>query len=251
MEDIDAADAAAVAQAADVTQMNLGDDESIPEDLRGKSVKDVIEALKGREQALKLSEAARLQATSTPMPVAPAPVVEEPEKTDEEIAQIYEENPLQAMELMSARSVRRAERNLETRLGPLMNGTAASVEQQARTKYVDEFALFGEEIIRVAGSIPNAKAVLSSPAAWDELVALVRGRAGNFDKLYEHKVAKAGGVTRETVQQDQVAGVGFSDNSGGRGRAPTSVAGLDPIQKEIAEKMGLTPAEYVKWSKVS
>ena len=248
-EDIERQSTQDAATAADVTQMKV-DGQDIPEHLRGKSVKEIIAALEGTGQALKLSEAARLQVQ--PVQQAPAPVVEQPKEiSDEEIQQMYEEQPLRAIEAMNQRAIQRAERNLEVRLGPLINGSAAQVEQSVRAKYADEFALFGDEITQVASGIPNRQAVLSNPAAWDDLVALVRGRENNFNRLLQHKASKTTQVSRQQAQLEQVAGVGFSDNSGGRGRAPTSVAGLDPIQKEIAEKMGLTPDDYVKWSKIS
>lgn len=237
-------------QQADLGALTV-DGQDIPEHLRGKSVKDLIAAIGAREEALRLSEAARLQ-SATPAPPAPvAPPPPEPELTDEQIAQMHEENPLKAIEAISDRAVKRAERNLEARLGPLVNGTASQVEAAIRAKYPDEFALFGQDITNIAANVPNAKAVLSDPTAWEQLIALARGRPGNFERLLEHKMNKSGGVTRQIAQQQQQDSVGFSDHSGGRGRAPTTVAGLDPIQREIAEKMGLTPEDYVKWSKIS
>lgn len=232
--------------AADLTQIKLEGD-NVPELIRGKTIDEAMKAFGSLEQSLKASEQARVQ----PQAQVAAPVVEEPkELTDDELATLYDESPIKAIQAMQEQAERRASRNLESRLAPLAAGTAATVEAAARAKYADEFALFGDQITAIASQIPNARAVLSSGAAWDDLIALVRGRAGNFDKLIEHKTQQRQQPVREAARTEQRESVGFSDSGGSRGRIASSEAGLDATQREIASNLGMTPAEYIKWSKI-
>lgn len=235
--------------------------ENIPELLRGKTITEAVKQFGSLEEAVRMSEQARKNAEllaeslargegRTPQP-QPQPVVEEPELTDDQIREIMEEDQLKGMEALNARAIRRAEKNLEARLGPLYTGTYAQVEAAARTKYAEEFELFGADISKMAQTIPNSRAVLSNPAAWDDLISLIRGRPGNFDKIIERRIQKANGSSLEQVRTAEMAGVGFSDNTGPKGR-PTVVNGqLDAIQREIADKLDMSPEEYIKWSKVS
>ncbi len=239
---------------ADLSKVTLvGDD--VPEDLRGKSVKDALARLGGLSEALKVSEQARKQAeTNAQLALSgrqDPPKSEEPpapkELTEDELRELYEENPLQAISVMQDQAIRRAERNLESRLGPMMTGTAAQVENAVRAKYADEFELFGDQITSLAASVPNGKAVLSNPAAWDDLIALVRGRPGNIEKLITKKTS---GRTVDQARQEQIGATGFTGSGGQRGTTREVGGQLDPIQKEIAEKLDMSEADYIKWSKV-
>jgi hypothetical protein len=232
-----------------------GDD--VPENLRGKSATDVLLHVKALGEALKISEHARTQAEMTAQtalrtaqPVA-APVVEGPkELTDEELTEIHSADPLKAIRIMNEQAIRRAETNLEARLSPLFQGTSRSVEDQARAKYPDEFVLFGDQISQLVGALPNAKSVMSNPQAWDDLVSLVRGRSGNIEKLIEKRTQSVVTQQRETAQAQQVETMGFTEAAGRRSAIPQTVAQLDPVMREIAEKLDMTPEEYVKWAKV-
>lgn len=252
LDDIEAqeaaqAEAAKNAQAPDLTAIKLEGD-NIPAELRGKSISEVVQQYGSLATALRISESAR---TATPAAPPAAPVVEEPKDlTMEELTALHAEDPLRAMQVMQEQADRRAQKNLETRLAPIAAASAANVEAAARVKYADEFTLFGDQISQLAAQIPNAKQVLSNPAAWDDLISLIRGRAGNFEKIVEHRASGRPTITREQAQQQQQESVGFSDPGSGRGRPALSVANLDPIQKEIAAKMNMTEAEYVQWSRV-
>ena len=149
---------------------------------------------------------------------------------------------------MNDQAIRRETRNLESRLKPLFNGTAVSVEQQARAKYADEFAMFGDQISQMASQIPNSQAVLSNPAAWDDLISLVRGRPGNIERIIERKTATVTDTARRQAQESQADVVGFSGTESRARPVARSVAQLDPIQREIADKMNMTPEDYIKWS---
>jgi len=232
------------------------DGDDVPEELRGKTAADAIARTKALSEALKLSEDARKQSdlmaqtALRTQPTPPAPPAEEPEMSEEELTQLHEDNPLAAIRVMNAQAIRRAEKNLETRLRPLFSGTSKSVEEQARAKYADEFALFGDQITEIARQVPNAEAVLANPSAWDDIVSLVRGRPGNFDRLVERKSAPKTEETRRAAQNVQSETVGFSGTEARVGSRPMTVANLDPIQREIADKLDMTPEEYVKWSQV-
>lgn len=248
MEAQQAAEAAAAGQKpADLTAIKLEGDH-VPAELRGKSIAEAIQQYGSVAAALKISEQARTAAPAAP---PAAPVVEEPKDlTNEELAALHAEDPLRAMQVMQEQADRRAQKNLDIRLAPIAAGAAAQVEQAARTKYADEFALFGDQISQLAAQIPNAKQVLTNPAAWDDLISLIRGRPGNFDKIIEHKSSGRQLITQRQAQEQQQESVGFTESSNVRGRRELSIGTLDPIQKEIAAKMNMSEAEYVQWSKV-
>jgi hypothetical protein len=200
-----------------------GDD--VPAIVRGKSAQ---EAINGLVDALKVSEQARQQAlltaeaaVKTPAPVAPPPPPAPKELTIEELKALHDEDPFKAIQVMHQQAEQRVLRQYEERVRPLISGVASSAEQQARAKYADEFELFGDQIS-------------------------VRGRGGNIEKLIERKTKPKVEERRATAQQQQAESVGFTDNSGSRGRKPSSVDQLDPIQREVAEKMGITPEDYIK-----
>lgn len=244
----------------DLTKVVLDGDE-VPEHLRGKSMADAIKMLNDSTDLLKKSESERLsqqailknlaeRPAATPVPAVPVPEAPK-ELTREELLELHEKDPLAAIEVMQAQAFRQAERNLETRLGPMMAGSAASAESTARQKYADEFALFGEEITRVAAGIPDARTNLANPKAWDDIVAYVRGRPGNFDKLVERKTQPKREEIQREAQLNQQDAVGFSESSPTRKPIPRNSAQLDPLQREIADKMGISYDDYVKWSAIS
>jgi hypothetical protein len=233
------------------------DGEGIPEHLKGKSAADLVKMLEGTQEAVRISERAREQAELTARALAkqeappPPPMPEpEPELSEEQVAELYQNDPVKAIKVLSEQAVKRAEKNLENRLGPMMRGSASAVESAARTKYAEEFELFGEEITRLAGSVPNKEAILSNPAAWDDMISLIRGRPGNFEKLIERKSAGKVAATRTAAQAEQADTIGFTDSGAGRGRKTLTQDNLDSTQKEIADKMGLTPKEYAYWANV-
>jgi hypothetical protein len=247
----------AVQTPPDLTKIKL-DADGTPELFKGKTVAEVIEIAKGLGEAVKVSESARLQAEATakaalsaqPKPVEAPPKVDEPkEMTPEELSELYSQDPIRAIATMQQQSERRVEKNLAARLEPLMNGGAASAEANARSRYSTEFELFGDQISQMAARIPGSKQVLANPAAWDDLVAYVRGQPANFQKLLDHQTAKVTKTTKEEARTEQVASVGFTETTPRR-PAPTTVASLDATQLEIARNMNLTPEEYVKWSRV-
>lgn len=258
LEDVAASEAEP--KGTDLTAKLDGDE--VPEELRGKTMAEVLTIQKGMKDALLTSEQARKNAetlaataaaaTAPPAPApAPAPPAPEPELTEEELTELHTEHPLKAIEYMQSRAIKVAERNLESRLAPMFAGTAASVEEAARVKYADDFESIGPEIEKFIQQLPN-KQVLASSQGWDDLIALMRGK--NIEKIIEHKAGKVSAQAKIDAQQEQQDLTGFQ----GTGTAPrvavavpSKVEALDDIQKEIAGKLGMSLEDYVKWGAVT
>jgi len=233
------------------------DGEEVPEEYRGKTAAELMTQAKALAESLKLSENARKQAEMNanlaiqrPQQALPEPPKEEPELTDEQLNEIHQTDPLKAIRLMNAQAIRVAEKNLEARLGPMFQGTTAAVESAARQKYATEFELFGDQITKIASELPNGRAVLSNPAAWDDLVAIVKGRSGNWERFVEREIEKRAGNGLKNAQDRAREAVPTSLAPATRAPVVGSAPQLDALQLEIAEKLGMTPADYVKWSKV-
>lgn len=245
----------AVTAPTDLSQVKL-EGEGIPSALVGKTAMDAIRHAAALEEALKISENSRklaeLTIQSAPRPADPVPVVEEiKQMTREQFDELYQNDPMAAIQALNAQAIRTAERNLETRLGPLTSGGLSAAENVARTKYADEFALFGPEIKQLMEGFPNSRTVFSNPAAWDDLISLVRGRQGNFEKLLAHKSGSNPELARQQAIQRETASMGFTDTSPTRSRGNGSGAELDATQREIADKLNMTYEDYKKWSNVS
>lgn len=231
-----------------LTEIKLeGDD--VPEDLRGKSVDELVKLAKGLGESLKLSEHARLSAAAAaPAPVAAPPAPPEPkEMTDEELAELHATDPIKAMRVMQDQAVRIAQRNLEARVSPLITGTSSAVETSARVRYPQEFEVLGSEISSIIQSLPN-KQILSDPAAWDQIVAHARGL--HYEKFEAFRAARKGATALATARTAQAESVGATFapvESSLAGRTPVVI---DDYTKEIARNLGMTIEEYTKWSKV-
>lgn len=210
---------------------------------------------KGLEEALRISEEARLRTQSmldqamAQTASKPAPQPDEPKEiSDDELAQLYVTDPIKAIKVASDQAAKRTERNLVGRMGGLYEGASTMVEQRAREKYAVEFELFKDDIAEVIRTVPNAKQALSTTEAWDDLIRYVRGKDANLEKLIAHRTN--GG--RSAAQAGQAAGAGATLASGGAGIAGGSGSnyGLDAVQMEIADKTGMSYADYAKWAKV-
>lgn len=236
------------------------DGDNVPEEFRGKSVADMLKAVKGLGDSLKLSEEARQRAetlaklaserpAAAPIPAQP-PVEEPKELSDEELNELYANEPLKAIRAMQDSMIRRVERNLNARIGSLTTGSASAVEQAARQKYPDEFKIFEQDIKDMVAVLPD-KSVLANPQAWDDLVSFIRGKPGNWERFMAAKAAPSKAEAAANARQDQADTVGFSGTEARMRSIPGSVDQLDAIQKEIAANLDMTEAEYIKWSKVT
>lgn len=254
LEQLEAASTQEATKPVNLAEVKLeGDD--IPEHLRGKTASDAIAQVVAMQKALLISEDARKQAQTNaelamrqPQVQAPAPPAAPPELTPDELNELYEKEPIKAIAYMQQQGLRQAERNLESRLGPLFQGTAVSIEQQAREKYKEEFELFGDQITQIASQLPGGRSALANPQAWDDLVSLVRGRTGNMEKIFERKTAKAAGAQQQQAQQTQAQDAGIVMNSTTRAPVAPSGAFIDPTEREIMRELGIqTDAEWLKW----
>lgn len=227
----------------------------VPEEFRGKSVAEVIEQTNRLKQALQISEAERLKALQQPAPV-PAPVAAPPAQVDEykpltkeQIQALYEEDPLKAFEAMQNDALIRADIHFNRRFGALEGSLASTQEGWARQEFKDEFEVLGPQITELLGQITD-KRVLNDKQSWKDLISYVRGQPGNFEKLWEHKSKHPAPRTAADARAEQAADVGFSPRPTARAETPIPEGSLDPVQKRVAEVLGMSEAEYVKYSKM-
>lgn len=234
-----------------VTDTKL-DGEGIPDEFKGKTVAELIAMQQGLAQSLKLSELGRADAlarATQPAPAAPKAPEPEPEMTDEQLAELYQENPILAMRKVQEQAVRLAQRNLEARVGGLAPSIASTIESQMRAKYPDEFAALGSEISSLIEQRIPDKSQLSDPNLWEEMIRYVRG--ANFDKMVEFKQQKNGRAALSAARaiQDAAAGLSFAPS----GSQPISSAAddqADEYTREIAKNLGMSVAEYNKWKRI-
>ena len=253
-----AAERAALGPKLDETKLE-GDD--VPEAFRGKTVRDILNQTKALEETLRLSEQGRQQALTMAQLAAQAtgerrepPKAPEPEPliTAEEVAAAFQEDPGKGVALMTKmneQAINRAASSFAARIDPLLSGTVSTIEAEARRKYPDEFELYKDEISDIMKNMQD-KRVMSSSASWDDMIAYVRGK--NPDKLFAHRIAKEQAGRAAAAQESERNNAGFSMSSAQRTPAPSvgSVV-MDETTREVCKVMGISEADYAKWSKVS
>lgn len=233
--------------------------EEVPENLRGKSVSEILAHTKALEDTLRMSEAGRQQALTMAQLAAqqremPAPKAEpapEPLVTAEEVAAAFQEDPtkgIQLMTKMNEQSIARAAASYASRIDPLLAGTVSTIEAEARRKYPDEFSLYADEIKDVLGRLPDKRA-MSSPDSWDDMIAYVRGK--NPEKLFQHRIAAETTKKAAEAQNEQRNTAGISMTSTQRTAAPMGSVVMDDTTREVCKVLGISEADYVKWSKVT
>lgn len=232
---------------------------AIPEQFRGKSVNDLLEEIRKREEALRISEEARQrtleEAVRRPAPpaVPPPPAPEEPKlPTKEELAAMYAEDPIAALEIYGQFVEQRITKNLSGRMAPLADAGVVAAEQVARAKYAEEFELFGSEIDKAKGMIPD-KSFLANPQNWDQLIAYVRGTPGNFERLIEARNKKNADLAAAAARNAQAATSGFQSTARVtppvRTEGDPSYHGLDETERKVAETLGQSYADFAKWKR--
>lgn len=259
------------APAATAADLKLEGD-AIPEQYRGKSVADVLKMVEATTGALRISEEARKTAEASREPVtrevirevAPAAVVDE-RLTKEQLATLFESDPISAVGYMTDIAAKDATRQVEARLAPLAIGAANNAEAAAKAQFKDEFELFGPEIKEMTALIaknPGGKEYLGTPAAWEQAISYVRGKTENLEKLIAHRVAKTSTAAAEAARIAQEGRTGYSPTptrgSADAGKVVGSIpdsAGLDETQRKIADTFiaqGVfkSYAEYAKWDKL-
>jgi len=229
LKDREAADKAAKDQADAETKIKL------EAKLRAESEDPQI---RGLQEALRISEEARKRVEDLAAAGrAPAPKKEDelPKLTREQLAELHQRDPLAAIEYMQADADRRLSENLERRLAPLISGGSTTAREAARAKYPDEFELFGGDIEKMLSDPRVSRDAMSQPQAWEDMIAYVRGRSGNFEKLVEHRASKDKDKAARDAQAREAASAGAHTRTDVRPPAPASGVELDAVEKEIAK----------------
>jgi hypothetical protein len=216
-------------------------DDDIPEAYKGKSPKEIIAIAELARTGMQTAEAARAAAESARQAFeanagsrqSAAPTVEEPkELTREELQELYDKDPLEAIAKIEEQAMRRIEAHVQSRIEPLTAGTMSAAENWAREEFPDEFELFEGDIKKLINSVPN-KSVFTSKQGWEDAVAYVRGQKNNFDKLVTHRAEK---VNRENASQGRErerSNAGFN----GRSSVRAGSRGDGGSDRDIANKM--------------
>lgn len=206
------------------------DGDDVPELLRGKSVADALRTVDTMAQSLRMSEterqALRARIDSTPVPQA---VEEEPVWDREKLREMYEQDPIAAMEAMGNHLSDNLNRHFETRLQPLANGTVIAAEQAAKQRYETEFSMFGDQIEQFKKGLPD-RSVLASSQGWDDMISYIRGRPENFDRM----IVARSGPQKQAARQEQVQNTGFSAAPAGSA-IPVAGGDLDVTTQKIAQ----------------
>lgn len=210
------------------------------------------------KEALRLSEDSRKRLETS---LAVPPKVDEPlpEKrlTREELAELHQKDPLAAIEYMQAEAARTVELNLSKRLAPLVSGSASSLEDMMRTKYPEEFKLFGPEI---ADFVSKAdRATFSVAKNWEDLIAWTRGKAGNVEKIIQARMDNERAKATVDAQAAQVASAGAHVRNETRAQTPAGTGrAFDDTEKAIIKELAASgvldandpEADYRRWQAV-
>lgn len=171
---------------------------------------------------------------------------QEPTLTEEELNELFRENPAKAFQYVTDRNNKMLGAALESRLAPLGNSAVAAAEAEARRQWPLEFEIFKDEIERAKGRVDPS--VFANPESWRQMISMVRG--DNIMKFITETQKRAGVKSVEDqAREAQASGAGFVPRSR---EAPLPSGGssqLDDLQRKVAEEFGMTPAEYIAFTK--
>lgn len=215
------------------------DGEDVPERVRGKSVKDLVDYARRAEDALRASEQARESLLAQTQQIArqPAPQAQQQAPQALDAATIHEmltkdpQSAYKAIEHMIDQRVAPQALNFQQRMESLLTGSVTLAEQQARAKYPLEFSSLANEIKAVVDQIPDRQG-LTSTDGWDRVVAFVRGQ--HIDKYLEAR-------DRARAQTEQRQSAGLSPRNPIRTSQASSGSITDPVAREIMSGMGYDP----------
>jgi len=210
--------------------------------------------VKALEEALRISEESRrrvaeMQATITTA-AAPAAPAAPAELTREQLNELYKNDPIAAIEYLQTRQTRIVEENITKRLSPLVAGNTTTAREQARLRYPDEFKLFETEMGAIVDSLPD-KSAMSSLKSWDDLIAWVRGKPDNFEKLVALRDEQNRARAVDDARAAQIAAAGPSVRPEIRSPATKPGTTLDATELEIIKTLGMTQEDYIKWRGVA
>lgn len=239
MDEIESQIAASEAQPAE---------DDLPEAYRGKSPKEIAAiAEAARNQLNERLDFAKIAAEAARGAAPAPPPKEEPaapqEMTREQLKELYEEDPMKALEIMENQVESRLTRHFESRLQPMAEGIVGQAENWARQEFATEFELFGDEIKQLVENVGN-KNVFTQKKAWEDAVAYVRGRAGNMEKLWEHRQSKQSEVAARDAREREARNSGFTGSNRGNASGPRASAvdnaailgGMSEEEKVIAQR---------------
>lgn len=265
MEEIEAEAGGEERPKADLDK-TMAEGDEVPEAYRGKSVSEIIRIAEtarstmnesvtaAREAAASAARAAEFGTRREEAPPPPPPK----DMTREELKALYDEDPLQAIQVIEDQAMRRVAAHVEERIAPLTAGTMGAAENWAKQEYPDEFALFGDKITAMVDSIPN-KQVFSSKKGWEDAISYVRGQKGNFEKLVDHRATKTNTEAASTAREKERSNAGFSGrNVTVESRRESSAVGGGEMSKEeesvaqrfIDDGTFKDMAEYKKWQRM-
>ena len=224
----------------------------LPDFAKGKSAGELADLVARSQQALKISEDARLalsetirtresipSAPPTPLPSGP------PALSREQLAELMKDDPMAVMDYMATHLSHQLGSHVENRFRPLVDANINSAEESARQKYKEEFDLFGSQITDLKKQL-NPQ-ILSTSKGWDDMMAYIRGQPENFNKLVEKRTA----APKNQAREQQISDIGFTPREVVKTPTPESTGTtdgeLDSTQMEICKVMGLSPEEYKKW----
>lgn len=213
------------------------------EESKGPSITEVMEQVNKLQNALKVSEEARMQAQQMATQQGQQQEEEAP-LTDDELAQLMQTDSIAAVRYMQDRALKEAEKHLERRLAGLSIGSVVAGKTAAAARYPTEFQLFEKEIEAAINQLgPQQREALADPKNWDQLIGYIRGQPGNFERYLQHHTQQ----TPEAARQNAEVNSGFAATTRRVQPVTQNSAGLDDIQLKIAEELGITPEDYKKW----
>lgn len=234
-------------------------------DLEAKARADAAAAappdprVRALEEALRISEEGRRRQEETLRSITPGgkKVEETPELTREQLAELFQKEPLAAIEYLQANAMKKLDESISRRLEPLVSGGATSAREMAKSKYPEEFTVLGPEIQAMLDDPRISKSAMNNIQAWDDLIAFIRGKPGNFEKLVEHRASKERGKAADDARAREAAAAGTHTRSDVRPPAPVVSGDLDDTEREIARTIhpDLAPeeayTEYKRWRGVA
>lgn len=232
------------------------DGDAIPEEYRGKTVADIIARAKATESALRISEDARLSLSQSAQNRQDAPPSQQqepevPNITREQIQELYEKDPIEAMELVNNLAIARAEKHMNNRFGQLVSSVSDTTENWAKQEFADEFKVLGKEIEEFRRSLPDQR-VFTSKKGWEDLVSYVRGQRGNYEKLMDYKQGgRQPQRTLELARTEQDMDSGFAP-APRRSSVPVAAGNMDVTEKKIMNEFIDSGTfkdenEYLRW----
>lgn len=229
------------------------DDDDVPASLRGKTVADAIAHAKALQNALEISENARLalknssealaevrsgQQSQQNLPVPAAPH----RKSPEEWRELFDTDPFEYQQQKLAELKDEMLGTMQSAIAPIAGSASEFSQRDAQSRFPDEYAALGKEINETVARIQD-KSALVNPGAMDELISYVRGK--HVTKYIEYLNRKNGqDLSSARVEASRQTPNDFATTPQRRTRSPSKQ--LDETEKEIARALGVTYDDFLK-----